>query len=141
MKHLVRLDRMLKYSKILRIENCIYGKIKIPASAELVIILIFFVQRIKKGYIVELSPLILFGKYHSKTLITYQMRQTYQHTICSICFFQDWFCLEDYVCLPKALKPKKVHINFHEMWIGAYPRAPLKERLSVGFKNLKFLNL
>ena len=31
--------------------------------------------------------------------------------------------------LSYALKGKKTHVNFHEIWIGAYPSAPLKEKL------------
>ena len=31
--------------------------------------------------------------------------------------------------LGKTLHDRKVHINFHEIWIGDYPNAPLKEKL------------
>ena len=31
--------------------------------------------------------------------------------------------------LGKTLQDKKVHINFHEIWIGDYPNAPIKEKL------------
>jgi hypothetical protein len=30
--------------------------------------------------------------------------------------------------LAKKLQNKKVHLNFHEIWVGAYPRASLKEK-------------
>lgn len=43
-----------------------------------------------------------------------------------------------------SLNPRKLHIMFHEIWIGAYPKATWKERF-VGWKQkrevLKFLNL
>ena len=46
--------------------------------------------------------------------------------------------------LAKSLKDKKNHINFHEIWIGAYPKASMKERL-IGWRQkreiIKFLNL
>ena len=35
--------------------------------------------------------------------------------------------------LAKSLKDKKNHINFHEIWIGAYPKASMKERL-IGWR-------
>ena len=47
--------------------------------------------------------------------------------------------------LAYALKGKKTHVNFHEIWIGAYPSATLKEKLygwrqkrekSLSFKEL-----
>ena len=31
--------------------------------------------------------------------------------------------------IPELTKKRKVHIKFHEIWIGDYPKAPLKERL------------
>ncbi|MDA8989173.1 hypothetical protein N9H22_01765 [Opitutales bacterium] len=39
--------------------------------------------------------------------------------------------------LAKELKNKKIHLNFHEIWVGAYPRANWKER-GIGWlqKNL-----
>ena len=36
--------------------------------------------------------------------------------------------------LGKTLQDKKVHINFHEIWIGDYPNAPLKEKLIGWFQ-------
>jgi glycosyltransferase involved in cell wall biosynthesis len=43
-----------------------------------------------------------------------------------------------------SIAPRKLHIMFHEIWIGAYPKAPWKERF-VGWKQkrevLKFLDL
>ena len=40
-------------------------------------------------------------------------------------------------CLARKLKYQKVHLNFHEIWVGAYPRANWKER-GIGWlqKNL-----
>ena len=40
-------------------------------------------------------------------------------------------------CLSKKLQNRKVHLNFHEIWVGAYPRASLKEK-GIGWlqKNL-----
>jgi hypothetical protein len=40
-------------------------------------------------------------------------------------------------CLAEKLQNKKVHLNFHEIWVGAYPRANWKER-GIGWlqKNL-----
>ena len=31
--------------------------------------------------------------------------------------------------IPSLVKKRKVHIKFHEIWIGEYPRAPFKERV------------
>ena len=31
-------------------------------------------------------------------------------------------------CLAEKLQNKKVHLNFHEIWVGAYPRANCKEK-------------
>jgi len=46
-------------------------------------------------------------------------------------------------CLAQKLQNKKVHLNFHEIWVGAYPRANWKER-GIGWfqKNLilRFIN-
>ena len=46
--------------------------------------------------------------------------------------------------LAKSLGKKKTHINFHEIWIGAYPQASLKEK-TLGWiqkrEIIKFLNL
>jgi hypothetical protein len=46
--------------------------------------------------------------------------------------------------LAVLLSNKKLHINFHEIWIGAYPRAPLKERF-IGWKQkreiLRFIDI
>ena len=46
-------------------------------------------------------------------------------------------------CLANKLKNKRVHLNFHEIWVGAYPRANWKER-GIGWlqKNLiiRFIN-
>ena len=38
--------------------------------------------------------------------------------------------------LARKLQNKKVHINFHEIWVGAYPRATLKEK-GVGWLQQK----
>ena len=40
-------------------------------------------------------------------------------------------------CLAQKLQNKKVHLNFHEIWVGAYPRASWKEK-GIGWlqKNL-----
>ena len=40
-------------------------------------------------------------------------------------------------CLAKKLQNKKIHLNFHEIWVGAYPRASWKEK-GIGWlqKNL-----
>ena len=40
-------------------------------------------------------------------------------------------------CLSRKLQNQKVHVNFHEIWVGAYPRATWKER-GIGWlqKNL-----
>ena len=40
-------------------------------------------------------------------------------------------------CLSRKLQKQKVHVNFHEIWVGAYPRANWKER-GIGWlqKNL-----
>ena len=46
-------------------------------------------------------------------------------------------------CLAEKLQNKKVHLNFHEIWVGAYPRANCKEK-GIGWlqKNLilRFIN-
>ena len=46
-------------------------------------------------------------------------------------------------CLAQKLQNKKVHLNLHEIWVGAYPRANWKERV-IGWlqKNLtiRFIN-
>jgi hypothetical protein len=46
--------------------------------------------------------------------------------------------------LAKALCPERVHINFHEIWTGAYPTASIKEKF-IGWRQkkeiLKFLDL
>jgi len=42
--------------------------------------------------------------------------------------------------LAKCLNTQKTHINFHEIWIGSYPRASLKERLTGFRQKLKILN-
>ena len=39
----------------------------------------------------------------------------------------------------KSLRSKTIHINFHEIWIGAYPKASLKERLAGWRQKLKIL--
>lgn len=38
--------------------------------------------------------------------------------------------------LAKQLKVKKIHINFHEIWIGAYPNASFKEKF-LGWRQRK----
>jgi hypothetical protein len=40
--------------------------------------------------------------------------------------------------LARKLQNKKIHINFHEIWVGAYPRANLKER-GVGWLQKKII--
>jgi hypothetical protein len=40
--------------------------------------------------------------------------------------------------LANKLKNKKVHLNFHEIWVGAYPRANLKER-GIGWLQKKII--
>jgi hypothetical protein len=40
--------------------------------------------------------------------------------------------------LAKKLQNKKVHINFHEIWVGAYPRANLKEK-GIGWLQKNFI--
>ena len=45
--------------------------------------------------------------------------------------------------IAKSLNSQKTHINFHEIWIGAYPKASFKERLTgwrQKFKILTFFN-
>ena len=45
--------------------------------------------------------------------------------------------------LAKSLKSQKTHINFHEIWIGAYPKASFKEKFTgwrQKFKILTFFN-
>jgi len=46
--------------------------------------------------------------------------------------------------LAALLSDEKLHINFHEIWIGAYPQAPLKERF-IGWKQkreiLRFIDI
>lgn len=44
----------------------------------------------------------------------------------------------------QAIREKKTQVNFHEIWIGAYPRASWKEKFIGGWQKreiLKFLNL
>ena len=46
--------------------------------------------------------------------------------------------------LAKSLREKKTHINFHEIWIGAYPQASLKEKTMGWIQKreiIKFLKL
>ena len=41
-------------------------------------------------------------------------------------------------CLAKKLHNQKVHLNFHEIWVGAYPRANWKER-GIGWLQKKHI--
>ena len=41
--------------------------------------------------------------------------------------------------LAKSLKSQKTHINFHEIWIGAYPKASFKEKFTGWRQKLKIL--
>ena len=41
-------------------------------------------------------------------------------------------------CLDKKLHNQKVHLNFHEIWVGAYPRANWKER-GIGWLQKKHI--
>jgi hypothetical protein len=41
-------------------------------------------------------------------------------------------------CLAQKLQDKKVHLNLHEIWVGAYPRANWKER-GVGWLQKKLI--
>ena len=47
-------------------------------------------------------------------------------------------------CLAKSLRNKNTHINFHEIWIGAYPKAKWKEK-TIGWLQkreiVKFINI
>ena len=47
-------------------------------------------------------------------------------------------------CLAKSLRNKNTHINFHEIWIGAYPKAKWKEK-TIGLLQkreiVKFINI
>jgi hypothetical protein len=42
--------------------------------------------------------------------------------------------------LAKSLNSQKTHINFHEIWIGAYPKASLKEKFRGWRQKLKILS-
>lgn len=42
--------------------------------------------------------------------------------------------------LAKSLRGKKLHINFHEIWVGAYPDASWKERIIGWFQKREILN-
>lgn len=42
--------------------------------------------------------------------------------------------------LARALRGKKLHINFHEIWIGAYPDASWRERTIGWFQKREILN-
>ena len=48
------------------------------------------------------------------------------------------------LAIAHALQSKKVQVNFHEIWIGAYPKANLKEKV-MGWRQkreiLKFLRI
>ena len=47
-------------------------------------------------------------------------------------------------CLAKSLRNKNTHINFHEIWIGAYPKAKWKEKTIGWFQKreiVKFINI
>ena len=44
----------------------------------------------------------------------------------------------------RAIRKKKIQVNFHEIWIGAYPEASWKEKIIGGFQKreiLKFLKI
>lgn len=49
--------------------------------------------------------------------------------------------LKRLIALGKLLKFKKVHLNFHEIWIGDYPCAPLKEKIVGWFQKRQILRL
>jgi hypothetical protein len=42
--------------------------------------------------------------------------------------------------LSKKLQNKKVHLNFHEIWVGAYPRANWKEKVTGLLQKMLILN-
>ena len=50
------------------------------------------------------------------------------------------FSNQGLVILAKSLRDKKLHINFHEIWIGAYPDASWKERIIGWFQKREILN-
>ena len=41
-------------------------------------------------------------------------------------------------CLSRKLQNQKVHVNFHEIWVGAYPRASWKEK-GIGWLQKKLI--
>lgn len=55
-------------------------------------------------------------------------------------FSTSGFSNQGLVILAKSLRNKKLHINFHEIWIGAYPNASWKERIIGWFQKREILN-
>lgn len=50
------------------------------------------------------------------------------------------FSKKPIIALAKLLRDKKLHINFHEIWIGAYPNATCKERIIGWLQKREILN-
>ena len=54
-------------------------------------------------------------------------------------FSDDGLIEKELFDLAKSLSSKKTHLNFHEIWIGAYPKASLKKRF-IGWRQKRKIN-